>query len=212
MDKTEIPVVKMKCDEHGLLPDMASIHFVDQPAIMETWLLFNKAEFAFAIHEDKRIITAPVMIPDLPIKRFQPLEEGGPAMMFYVVADAETVANTAKMYARNGKLNTIGLMHEDKYPDGVFMFESYITDKEKGVKAPSGYEHLPNGTWFMSFLVDNNDVWAAAKEGRLNGISLQSQWMLEFSQVPDYDSEDLAAIEAIEEDLEKIKNILKPAI
>jgi hypothetical protein len=43
--------------------------------------------------------------------------------------------------------------------DGVFMFESYITDTERGILAPKGYEDTPDGSWFGSFKVENNEVW-----------------------------------------------------
>ncbi len=32
--------------------------------------------------------------------------------------------------------------------DGVFMFESYITDTERGILAPKGYEDTTDGSWF----------------------------------------------------------------
>ncbi len=34
-----------------------------------------------------------------------------------------------------------------------------VTDTERGVLAPKGYEDTPDGSWFGSFKVENDEVW-----------------------------------------------------
>lgn len=195
---------------------LEGIHLVDTPAIGETWILLAEQDFPIAFSassDEQRIITGPVLIPDLPIKRYQPVTKGGQPIMFYAVADKETVLSTAKMYSRNHKLNDVGIMHKNIYPEGVHMFQSFITNSELGVNPPKGWEHVPDGTWFMSFLVDNNEVWDDAKAGKLNGFSIQALFGLE---PMDDDAAQAAENAAVLDDaiaaLQKIANKIGAAI
>ena len=38
---------------------------------------------------------------------------------------------------------------------------------------------LPDGTWFVSMKINNNDIWNKAKSGEINGISLEGFFDLE---------------------------------
>ena len=43
---------------------------------------------------------------------------------------------------------------------------------------PKGFD-LPDGTWFVSMKINNNDIWNKAKSGEINGISLEGFFDLE---------------------------------
>src|SRR3990170_6032827 len=117
-----------------------AISLVDKPAIISHWMAFSedaRAEFKF-IETDKarRIITGAVMIPDMPIKRLDDNQ-----VPFYVVASADTVEKTAMRFMQNGLTKSINAMHSSKLvPDGCYIFESFITDKQRGITEPVGYK------------------------------------------------------------------------
>jgi len=53
------------------------------------------------------------------------------------------------------------------------MFESWITDEKRGIKAMVGFEDVNDGSWFGSFKVDNDEVWKLIKDGKVRGFSVE---------------------------------------
>jgi len=53
----------------------------------------------------------------------------------------------------------------------VFMFESFLIDEMK--PTPKGFDKAPNGSWFVSYKVDNDEVWAQVKDGTFKGFSVE---------------------------------------
>jgi hypothetical protein len=123
----------------------------------------------FAIQdEEKRIVTGAAMIADLPIYRRDDIRGE-----YYVVFDKESIFKIAKKWARGNKYDAVNAHHRTPIMDGVSLFESYIIDRERGVMPPKGFEEVADGSWFVSYLVDNDDVWARVKEGEFKGFSVE---------------------------------------
>ena len=123
----------------------------------------------FAIQdEEKRIVTGAAMIADLPIYRRDDIRGE-----YYVVFDKESIFKIAKKWARSNKYDAVNVHHKTPIMDGVSLFESYIIDRERGVMPPKGFEEVADGSWFVSYLVDNDDVWARVKEGEFKGFSVE---------------------------------------
>jgi hypothetical protein len=124
----------------------------------------------FAIQsEDLRIITGALMIPQQLIYRnSEGLGE------HYVKFTTETIKQIAIKFAKKGYHKNVNLMHEENLQvDGVTMFESFIADSKRGIKPIEMFEDLPDGTWFGSFYVENNEVWELIKEGKVKGFSVE---------------------------------------
>jgi hypothetical protein len=65
-------------------------------------------------------------------------------------------------------------MHDpNQIETGVTMFESFISDKTRGIHPMKGFEDAPDGSWFVSMLVENEDVWNQVKQGNVNGFSIE---------------------------------------
>jgi len=65
-------------------------------------------------------------------------------------------------------------MHDpNQIETGVTMFESFISDKARGIEPMKGFEDAPDGSWFVSMLVENDAVWQQVKEGKINGFSIE---------------------------------------
>lgn len=68
-------------------------------------------------------------------------------------------------------------MHEQgNLTEGLTMFESWLKDDKRGIKAMKGFEDVPDGSWFGSFKVDNDEVWNQIKAGKVRGFSVEGQF------------------------------------
>ena len=142
----------------------------------------------FAIqNEEKRIISGPLIVANLPIYRRDAESE------YYVVFDAPTTMEIAQKFFRLGYQSHVNLNHDPlKKPDGVYMFESMIIDESRGISTPKGFDILPDGSWFGSFKVDNDEIWQQVKDGTFTGFSVEG--LLGFDYVKETDEDILLEI------------------
>lgn len=126
----------------------------------------------FAIQdEEQKIISGPLMLADTPIYRNDQNGE------YYVVFSKETIKKVVQRYFKKGYQANVNLMHESGNPvSGVTMFESFIADKSRGIYPMKGFEDVPDGSWFGSFKVDNDEVWQQIKAGNVRGFSVEGQF------------------------------------
>ena len=154
-----------------------NIALVDSPAMLTEWLMFSEhkpVEFKMALQEEQRIITAPVIIADLPIYRKVENEE------FYVVYKKDTNMQILQKYMSDGNQKKVKLTHDTQdLSKGVFVFEIFMSDNSRGITAPKGFENLSDGTIYCSMKVNNDAIWKEAKAGKVNGISLEGFFDLE---------------------------------
>jgi hypothetical protein len=130
---------------------------------------FNK----FSIeNQDQRIVTGPLMVADLPIYRRDEYEE------YYVSFSAAEIKKIVQRFFKKGYQSKVNIEHSTPV-DGVFMFESYIIDREKGIMPPKGFEDISNGSWFGSFKVDNEKIWNEVKAGTFKGFSVEGLFRYE---------------------------------
>lgn len=127
----------------------------------------DKQKFAIQ-NEDERIITGPLMLADTPIYRN---DENGE---YYVQFSKDTIKQIAQKFFRKGYHQNVNLMHDDGMTvNGLTMFESWVTDKKRGINAMKGFEDVPDGSWFGSFKVENPEVWKLVKDGKVRGFSVE---------------------------------------
>lgn len=149
--------------------------FVDKPAIEENFIALSKnVEICFkATDEAQRIVTGPILIPNMLIFRQDPkIMKGNP---HYVYFDADTIKNTVYRFFEQGNTSNVNLMHNNALqPTDIFMFESFIIDSQRGIVTPKGFDPAVDGTWFGSYKVNNDEVWTRFIEtGQLKGFSIQ---------------------------------------
>jgi len=153
-----------------------NIALVDAPAMMQEWLMFseqNPYEFKMALQEEQRIVTAPVIIADLPIYRKVENKETNTFEEFYVVYKKETNMQILQKYMLDGNQRKVKLTHDTSdLSKGVFVFEIFISDESRGITAPKGFD-LPDGTIYCSMKIDNPEIWDKVKKGEVKGISLE---------------------------------------
>jgi hypothetical protein len=165
----KLPVYKLDINEWDEETGIEFVSLVESPAIQKDFLAFSETPIKFAIQdEEKRIVTGAAMIADLPIYRRDDVRGE-----YYVVFDKESIFKIAKKWARGNKYDAVNTHHRTPIMDGVSLFESYIIDRKRGVMPPKGFDEVADGSWFVSYLVDNDDVWARVKEGEFKGFSVE---------------------------------------
>lgn len=168
------------------------VALVDEPAIERNWFAFKK-EFKFAIDQERKIITGCLMVADLPIyRRSESMGE------FYVVFDKAQIEQMVQKFMKMGYQSNVNEMHDSsKTVQGVTMFESFIVDSQRGIKAPNGFEGITEGSWFGSYKVDNAEIWAKVKDGSFMGFSVEGMFDL-VPQKPTLESKIIDIIDSIQ--------------
>jgi len=122
--------------------------------------------------EEKRIVSGYFMKADLPIMRLNDNNE-----KYYVVFRRKTIEKIVNKFFKNGLNSNINLMHDNNLQaKGVYVIESLIIDSKRGIKAPEGFENAPDGSWWGSMRVENDEVWQMVKEGTFRGFSVEGMF------------------------------------
>ena len=134
------------------------------------WEQSFRNNIAFKIeNEEERIISGPLMLAETPIYRNS--KQFGE---HFIKFSAETIKQIAIKFSKKGYHGNVNIMHsEDMQVDGLVMFESFITDSKRGIMPMKGFEDAPDGSWFGSFYVENDQVWEAVKLGVVKGFSVE---------------------------------------
>jgi hypothetical protein len=172
----ELPIYKAEIDINPNSDlEVNFIGLVDRPAIERNFQAFkNKAQFI--LNEEKRIISGPAMIADMPIYRRD--EELGE---YYVVFDKQAIRCIVEKFSAKGYMKNFNLFHNDQATvTDVTIFNSFISDAELGISPLKGFDDISDGSWFISAKVNNDYVWNQVKEGVVKGFSVEGI----FSYVP----------------------------
>lgn len=182
----DYPIFKLTIDpSDDSKSEVTAIALVDIPAIERNFMAFNSTKQMYSVQsEEQRIISGPLMIPDKPIYR-----ENDQYGKHYIVFDAPTIKQIALKYARNKYLDQVNPMHEsgNNIP-GVYLFETFISDKTRGIQPMKGYEDVPDGTWFGSMVVNNDKAWQDVKDGTFKGFSVEGAFMYEVPKISAVDA------------------------
>ena len=144
------------------------IALVNQMAIESDWMAFNKHQKFKVISKDRKIVSGYAMIADLPIYRNEKGRE------FEVVFRKESIEKIVFNFMRNGLTKNTNLDHQTgKFNDGVYVFESFMIDSQRGIKAPEGFKQEPDGSWFVSMKIENDEVWKSVLDGTYKGFSVE---------------------------------------
>lgn len=177
------------------------IGLVDRPAIEKNFQAFNaqKEKARFAIDEEKRIISGPAMIADMPLYR-----KDDQLGEYYVIFDKPSIQTIVEKFSAKGFMQKFNLFHDDQQQvSDVTIFNSFLSDASLGVKPLAGFEEVADGSWFISAKVNNPAVWEKVKTGLIKGFSVEGL----FSYMP------MATVKMSSEDLvRKIQQLLSETI
>lgn len=149
--------------------EVSFVALVDKPAIKKNWNAFKDIQKFEIISEDKRIISGPIMLADSPIYRRDDVYGE-----YYVAFSKDTIVKIVQKFFKKRYQSNINLEHsQDFQVEGVTMFESFISDKDRGIMPMKGFEDAPWGSWFGSMFVENDKVWSEIKDGTFKGFSVE---------------------------------------
>jgi hypothetical protein len=150
-------------DVDGIGLDLVS--FVDSPAIGENWITLSQYVVKLATDDEKRVVTGPALIPDLPIYRGD----------HYIQFSREQIERIAQKFFKDNAHLSTNINHKGEKFDGVVAFESWIVgDEDKSNQL--GWSVVP-GTWMLSYKVDNERLWGLIKAGEVKGFSIEGNLM-----------------------------------
>jgi hypothetical protein len=153
------------------------ISFVKNPAVQIKGFAFSEQKeksFEFKTQDDKMIVVAPAMIPDIEIYRKD--EEGE----YYVVFEKEVIFEMMKKFNSQMKDFRFNLDHKDTLAP-AYILESWIIEDETFDKSKFyGFQGLPVGTWMISAQITDKEFWEkeVKKEGKF-GFSIEGFMGLE---------------------------------
>jgi len=193
----ELPIFELMISDD--LNDDAEVNFValvDRPAIQRNWNAFKEHIKFEIVSEDKRIISGALMLADTPIFRSDSTHGD-----YYVMFSKDTIFKIAQKFFKKGYQANVNLMHDpSQRVDGVTMFESFISDKDRGVAPMKGFEDAPDGSWFGSFKVEDDETWQKVKNGEVKGFSVEG--IFEYSKAKSKEEQMMERIYKILEELD----------
>lgn len=187
-----IPTYYINIDEEGL--GMSAISLVEYPAIERDFVkLAEQKPLQFSADEEKRELFGPALIADKPIYRRNGSFE------YYVVFTADVIKQIAERYSKNNLWGRVNLQHqEDTFVEGVTMLETYLKNDALGI-SPKGFEDVTDGSLFVRFKVEDENLWNVLKSDEFKGFSVEITADLEekFSQMTN-------APQSLEEEVEEL--------
>ncbi len=158
-----------------------AIGLVDVPAHLRNFVTFNETaapkeedifEQKFEFDDDEQIVRGVMIAANMMIKRFHP-EMGGE---HYVIFQPEVIDQIRHKYHKLGHQNNVNLHHDpDDTVQQIYMFESYVIDRESGVNPPEWLkgQRVDDGSWVGSYKIEDSETWNRIKSGEVAGISVE---------------------------------------
>ena len=121
--------------------------------------------------EDERIVTGPAMIPNRLILRKDEL--GNP---FHVYFSQDTIKKINEKFLKNAAHNT-DVNHDDNVTTDNTLLESWIVEDPDYDKSKKLGFDVPEGTWMVSYRINDDQTWNKIKNGELNGFSVTGNFI-----------------------------------
>lgn len=147
-----------------------AIALVDEPAIEENFIFFNKEQVNMTFNDEKMMIKGPAIIPNKKIYRNDSL---GERFVFFTQDDIYKFVELF-MSKSNNKFNQY---HTDSYIKAN-VIESYFASE------PNEFD-VPAGSWIVSAKINDPVIWEKVKNGEFKGLSVEgifSNELIEFAQ------------------------------
>jgi hypothetical protein len=135
----------------------------------EEFIIDQESKFAFKADKEKKIISGAAMIPNIPILRKR--EDGE---LYNVFFKPKTIEKIVERFFKHDYTKNFNKSHSSEIAEGVYMIESFIINSERGIMTPKGYDKVPDGTWWISCKVENEEIWQDfIKTGEFKGFSVE---------------------------------------
>ena len=157
----------------GLDSEVYAISVVEYPAIESDFIALEKEKRkpVYFESDEKRMLYGAVLIPDLPIYRYDEIND----FEYEIVFSKQAIEQLSQRYMRQLNATNWTTDHE-RQAVGLFTSESWIkSDMDNDKSIALGLDStLPVGTWFVGCKVDNDETWQRVKRGDFSGFSVES--------------------------------------
>lgn len=153
--------------------DLTFISLVESPAIESNFLCFSKdnAPMPMKFDDGERKVTGAAMIPDMDIYRYSPSMGE-----YYVRFSKDVIESIALKFFKQHRNSDVNVEHSMTV-DGCTILESYFVNSERGI-VPQEFNDLPNGTWVVTYKVENEELYEKIKSGEVKGFSVEGGFTL----------------------------------
>lgn len=166
----ELPLYELRISDD--INDDAEVDFVsmvDRPAVQRNWSAFKNHSMFNIANEDRRIVSGVIMLANTPIYRNDNINGE-----YNVVFTPDTIYKIVQRVFKKGFQNNVNLNHSQQLIlTNTGLFESFISDSTRGILPMKGYEDVPEGSWFGSMFVEDDDAWQKVKAKEINGFSVE---------------------------------------
>jgi hypothetical protein len=162
-------VIELVIDENAEETGIDAISVVNQPAIEIDFVALSKQpKYELKeIDNEKRILLGASLVPNKQIYRNDP--ENGE---YYIYFSKDTIRKASELFMKS--YNQKSATYEHDYAiDGMTVVETWLVDNPQMDKAKEYGFDVPEGTWMVSMKVDNDEVWADVKAGKVKGFSIE---------------------------------------
>jgi hypothetical protein len=200
MKPTRIVELVIQDDNQELAIDAISL--VSAPAIESDFVYFNKEKSNLTlakVDEEKRMLISPALIPNKNIIRY----DANTDSEYYVWFSKETVRKASELYLKHNNHHKATYEHQDRV-SGVLTIESWIKEGDMDKSKLYGFD-LPNGTWFVTMRVENDELWTKIKNKQIRGLSIEGFFADKFQGMQKRKPTDLEILSALNEIIKENK-------
>jgi hypothetical protein len=189
-------VIELIIDEKDAASGIDAVSVVESPAIEENFIALSKHEVELKeVDKEKRILMGAALIPNKKIYRVNAKKEE-----YYIYFSEDTVRKAAHLFQMNSNQNNATYEHKTELKD-MSVVESWIIDDTEMDKSKVYGFDLPKGTWMILMKVNNDDVWAKVKAGKVKGFSIEGYFADKLEMSLEQQKKN--------EIIEQLKNLLK---
>lgn len=146
------------------------------PANETEWVYMSQngnqvKQVKFSVNDEKRIITGVVSKPGQKIYRVNNNQEE-----YQITQTEQTIEQDMLKFAKRNAFKNVNLEHETPIQD-VFIYESWLSGEQDKIHSLLKDDTIPVGSWCISMKVQSDSVWQMIKEGKLNGFSLEGEFI-----------------------------------
>lgn len=161
------PRYKMQLsDDTDTTSGVQIMSLVGLPANETSWLTFSKikptTQVKFSLDTAKQVIMGVALIPDQVIDRGE----------YEVVMDAQAIEDVAIKFFKDQKSANVDLDHSGMLVDNVTLYQSIIKSADGFTTLNPAFSDLPDGTWLLSYKVNDPAIWQQITDGYFTGFSI----------------------------------------
>ena len=197
-------IVEYVLDEEKEDSGVNAVSLVDAPAIESDFILLSKENKVELKVIERGLLMGALLIPNKPILR---RDENGDE--YYIYFSKETLRKVLYRFMKTQKQGKVTLQHQVDVPEGqAFLTEIWEKEDEVHDKSVMYGIDAPVGSLIGSMKVDNPELLTLAKEGKINGFSIEGLFAdrSEFSKVEYNIDKELKGLKELIENVTKFKN------